>query len=59
MTLKIESKKLRQIENWEKNDFIGDAIAIVVHTAYHLGEIRQALCTLHQPQHKEKFARGE
>ena len=22
------------------------ALAIVVHTAYHLGEIRQALCTL-------------
>ena len=25
---------------------IGGAIATVVHTAYHLGEIRQALCTL-------------
>jgi hypothetical protein len=28
------------------DDSIGGAIAIVVHTAYHLGEIRQALCTL-------------
>ena len=27
-------------------DTIGGAMAIVVHTAYHLGEIRQALCTL-------------
>jgi len=27
-------------------DTIGGAMAILVHTAYHLGEIRQALCTL-------------
>jgi hypothetical protein len=27
-------------------DTIGGALAIVVHTAYHLGEIRQALCVL-------------
>lgn len=27
-------------------DSIGGAMAVVVHTAYHLGEIRQALCTL-------------
>jgi hypothetical protein len=25
---------------------MGGALSIVVHTAYHLGEIRQALCTL-------------
>jgi hypothetical protein len=31
---------------WEREDAIGDAMAIVVHTAYHLGEIRQALCTI-------------
>jgi hypothetical protein len=31
---------------WDTGDMIGGAIAIVVHTAYHLGEIRQALCTL-------------
>ena len=37
---------LRGIENWELNDAIGDSMAIVVHTAYHLGEIRQALCTV-------------
>ena len=31
---------------WQNPDEIGGAIAIVVHTAYHLGEIRQALCTV-------------
>lgn len=40
------SKLLRGVENWELNDAIGDSMAIVVHTAYHLGEIRQALCTV-------------
>ncbi len=40
------SQKLRNIENWENNDAIEGALAIVVHTAYHLGEIRQALCTV-------------
>lgn len=34
-------------ENQTRNDdTIGGALSIVVHTAYHLGEIRQALCTL-------------
>ena len=32
--------------NWFKENSIGGALAILVHTAYHLGEIRQALCTL-------------
>ncbi len=27
-------------------DAIGGVLAILVHTAYHLGEIRQALCTI-------------
>lgn len=31
---------------WNAEATIGGALAIVVHTAYHLGEIRQALCTL-------------
>jgi hypothetical protein len=31
---------------WPSEAHIGGAIATVVHTAYHLGEIRQALCTL-------------
>jgi len=31
---------------WSSEDQIGGAIATIVHTAYHLGEIRQALCSL-------------
>ena len=31
---------------WAGEQQIGGAIAVIVHTAYHLGEIRQALCTL-------------
>lgn len=38
-------KLLHENETWNE-DVIGGALAIVVHTAYHLGEIRQALCTL-------------
>jgi hypothetical protein len=36
---------LHENETWDEN-VIGGAMAIIVHTAYHLGEIRQALCTL-------------
>jgi len=32
-------------EHWDEDSLSG-AMAIVVHSAYHLGEIRQALCTL-------------
>jgi hypothetical protein len=39
---------LQNIEDWEANDAIGGAIAILVHTAYHLGEIRQTLYTVRQ-----------
>ena len=31
---------------WSGEQQIGGIIATIVHTAYHLGEIRQALCTL-------------
>ena len=31
---------------WDSEQTIGGAIGTVVHTAYHLGEIRQALCIL-------------
>lgn len=31
------------------NDPMGDALAIVVHTSYHLGETRQALSTIGDP----------
>lgn len=32
--------------HWEDARLIGSAMAMVTHTAYHLGEIRQALCAL-------------
>ena len=32
--------------DWNSEDKLAMAMAFVVHTAYHLGEIRQALCTL-------------
>ncbi len=35
-------------EHWETEDSIGEAIGMVAHTAYHLGEIRQATCTVKQ-----------
>jgi hypothetical protein len=38
-------KMFRDNEAWNE-DSIGGSLAIVVHTAYHLGEVRQALCTL-------------
>lgn len=37
---------IEETSSWPGADEIGGAIALVVHTAYHLGEIRQALCTL-------------
>jgi hypothetical protein len=33
---------------WSTEEQIGGAMAVVAHTAYHLGEIRQALCVLKQ-----------
>jgi hypothetical protein len=36
---------IRKQEEWDE-DSIGGALACIVHSAYHLGEIRQALCTL-------------
>ena len=38
-------KLFRENKQWDE-DRMGGALSIVVHTAYHLGEIRQALCTL-------------
>lgn len=39
------SKLFQENQIWNE-DTIGGSMAIVIHTAYHLGEIRQALCTL-------------
>src|SRR4051794_4534134 len=35
---------IKGFASWQHEDQLGGALAIVVHTAYHLGEIRQALC---------------
>ena len=35
-----------QIDDWDNDDALGGALAIVMHTAYHLGEIRQGLGVL-------------
>lgn len=35
-----------ETKEWPSDRHIGGAIGAIVHTAYHLGEIRQALCTL-------------
>lgn len=40
------SDVLKGIEDWNRENAIGGALAILTHTAYHLGEIRQALCTI-------------
>ncbi len=39
------NKLFHENPTWNE-DTIGGALSIVVHTAYHLGEIRQALCIL-------------
>ena len=39
-------KLISDTTEWPSERHIGGAIAAIVHTAYHLGEIRQALCTL-------------
>ena len=37
---------MQAFDNWDDERRLGGALGIVVHTAYHLGEIRQALCVL-------------
>ena len=39
-------KLIEDMPAWSSEAEIGGAIAVIAHTAYHLGEIRQALCTL-------------
>lgn len=39
---------LQSCEDWNDERPIGGTLAIAVHTAYHLGEIRQAMCTVKQ-----------
>jgi hypothetical protein len=40
--------RLRSVEDWNDERPFGGALAIDVHTAYHLGEIRQAMCVVKQ-----------
>lgn len=40
------SASMRGLDTWNDENHLGGALAMVVHSAYHLGEIRQALCTL-------------
>lgn len=48
--LRTNYNRIRQLiadaPAWPSDDEISGAIAVIAHTAYHLGEIRQALCTL-------------
>ncbi len=37
---------IRDMPGWPDERHVGGAIGAIVHTAYHLGEIRQAVCTL-------------
>lgn len=37
---------VKETREWPGPNQIGGAMAVIAHSAYHLGEIRQALCTL-------------
>jgi hypothetical protein len=37
---------VRSHPTWDDTDVIGGVMGMIIHTAYHLGEIRQALCAL-------------
>ncbi len=39
---------VKTYERWDVGDGVGGAFGILAHTAYHLGEIRQATCTVKQ-----------
>ena len=39
---------LRGWQDWDDETVLGGCLAVIAYTAYHLGEIRQALCILRQ-----------
>jgi hypothetical protein len=39
---------MERFDSWDNDHRVGGAFAIVVHTAHHLGEIRQMLCVLRE-----------
>ena len=36
---------MQDLDVWDGQDNIGASLAILAHTAFHLGQIREALCT--------------
>ena len=44
---------LRNRETWDDEQGVGGALAILAHTAYHLGGLRQALCALRSAPSKQ------
>lgn len=47
-TYRRVSAELRAADTWQAEPHLTVALAVIVHTAYHLGEIRQALCLIDQ-----------
>jgi len=45
-TYERTKETVQSYDRWDTENSLGGAMAIVAHTAYHLGEIRQATCTL-------------
>jgi hypothetical protein len=45
-TYERTKEMVQNYDRWDTENSLGGAMAIVAHTAYHLGEIRQATCTL-------------
>jgi len=45
-TYERTKEMVQSYDRWDTENSLGGAMAIVAHTAYHLGEIRQATCTL-------------
>lgn len=41
---------LKSFDSWSGEEDVAGALSILIHTAYHLGEIRQALCTLRESE---------
>jgi uncharacterized damage-inducible protein DinB len=39
-------KLMQGFDTWDGKNDISASLSVIVHTAYHLGEIRQALCTI-------------
>ncbi len=50
--------RLKGFTAWDDETTIGGALGIAVHTAYHLGEIRQALCTFNVRRAAGECCRG-